>query len=76
MGASPEKAAAALASYIPAGMRQKIEKIGGFTAVIDCYNASPTSMKASIDALCDMKCTGRRGALCTFGIASCTNKFV
>lgn len=63
LGADIEKAAAALASYVPAGMRQKIEKIGGFTAVIDCYNASPTSMKASIDALCDMKCTGRRGAV-------------
>lgn len=56
-------AANALKDYVPSGMRQHTEKIGGFTALIDCYNASPTSMQAAINTLCEMKCDGRRGAV-------------
>lgn len=34
-----------------APMRQNIRKENGMTLIEDCYNASPTSMKASIDVL-------------------------
>ena len=41
----------ALANYVTTGMRQRIVKHGGITFMEDCYNASPDSQKASINAL-------------------------
>lgn len=41
--------------------RVNIIKIGGKTIIDDCYNANPTSMKASIDLLADS--TGRKVAI-------------
>ncbi|MDE6595903.1 MAG: UDP-N-acetylmuramoyl-tripeptide--D-alanyl-D-alanine ligase, partial [Oscillospiraceae bacterium] len=32
-----------------------ITKRGEQTIIVDCYNASPTSMEAAIDVLCEMK---------------------
>lgn len=43
--------AAGLAAYTPSGMRQNITKEYGITFIEDCYNASPTSMKASLGVL-------------------------
>lgn len=43
--------AAGLAAYTPSGMRQNITKSHGITFIEDCYNASPTSMKASLGVL-------------------------
>ena len=43
--------AAGLAAYVPSGMRQNITKAHGITFIEDCYNASPTSMKASLGVL-------------------------
>lgn len=40
-----------LMAYKGADMRQKIYDIGGLTVIEDCYNASPESMRASIDVL-------------------------
>lgn len=54
-GADPVGAAEMLSAYQPEEMRQHIQKRGQQTLIIDCYNASPTSMKAAIDMLCDMK---------------------
>ncbi len=51
----PQGAADALAQYVPAGMRQRIVKIGEITSIEDCYNASPDSMKAALKALHDTK---------------------
>ena len=50
-GLSPEQIAAGLAAYVPSGMRQKISKLCGITFIEDCYNASPTSMSASLSVL-------------------------
>lgn len=48
----PEKECAeALCGYVPSGMRQKIVKKNGITFIEDCYNASPDSQKASLNAL-------------------------
>ena len=59
-----------LASYVPVKLRQQILRIGGFTMLNDCYNASPESMKAAFALLRDMaletekkKCRARRFAL-------------
>ncbi len=46
------------------GPRQKIiHDEGKYTIIDDTYNASPDSMKASINVLCDMPCKGRRFAV-------------
>lgn len=48
-------AANALSNYVPAGMRQKTVKVGDITAIEDCYNASPDSMRAALKTLHDIK---------------------
>lgn len=46
------------------GQRQRILSLENkFTLIDDTYNASPDSMKASINVLCDMPCEGRRVAV-------------
>lgn len=46
-----ETCAAALGSYVPAGMRQKVVRWRNMTIVEDCYNASPDSMRAALETL-------------------------
>lgn len=53
-GIAPEKAACAIADYVPAGMRQKTVVKNGITFIEDCYNASPDSVKAGINTLSAM----------------------
>lgn len=61
-GVSLEKAVAHMESY--EGPRQKIIRADGkFTMIDDTYNASPDSMRASINVLCDMPCEGKRIAV-------------
>lgn len=50
----PEKIATALSSYVPTGMRQRLNTVGGRICIEDCYNASPDSMKASLGTLGNM----------------------
>ena len=40
-----------LASFTPAAMRQNIKRKNGITIIEDCYNASPESMAAALEAL-------------------------
>ncbi|MBQ0015029.1 MAG: UDP-N-acetylmuramoyl-tripeptide--D-alanyl-D-alanine ligase [Oscillospiraceae bacterium] len=51
LGIEPQKMADALAGYVPAGMREKIEVVKGITLVEDCYNASPDSVRALSNTL-------------------------
>lgn len=46
-------AALALSNYVPAGMRQRMVKVGRITSIEDCYNASPDSMNAAMRTLHD-----------------------
>lgn len=55
LAVEPQKAADALKKYVPAGMRQKVVKVGDITSIEDCYNASPDSMRASLKTLADTK---------------------
>ena len=53
-----ERIADALSKYEPTGMRQRIKQAGGITVVEDCYNASPDSQKAAVNALTQL--SGKR----------------
>lgn len=55
IGIDNEASAKALAAYEPAGMRQRVVKIGDITSIEDCYNASPDSMKAALKTLNDIE---------------------
>ncbi len=44
----------ALKGYVPAGMRQRINKKYGMTFIEDCYNASPDSQAAALAVLGEM----------------------
>ena len=58
LGIDTEVIADALGEYSPSGMRQRIKKVNNLTVIEDCYNASPDSQKAAINAL--MSLTGNR----------------
>ncbi|HWP51683.1 MAG TPA: UDP-N-acetylmuramoyl-tripeptide--D-alanyl-D-alanine ligase [Clostridia bacterium] len=60
MGLEPDQAAAALANYLPVGMRQNVVPFKGMVVVEDCYNCSPDSLKAAALALSSYPCKGRR----------------
>lgn len=49
--------------YKPAAMRQNIVKMGEQTVIFDCYNASPDSMKASLNVLRGLDVKGRKIAV-------------
>lgn len=44
-----------LVKFLPEGLRQSIVKKGEQTVIIDCYNASPDSMRASLAVLSELK---------------------
>lgn len=50
-----EEIVEAYKDYQPSSMRQNILKKGEQTVIIDCYNASPTSMRAALSVLSEMK---------------------
>ena len=62
-GIPMEKAARALEAFNGLKGRQQIHHAGGITIIDDSYNASPVSMKAGIQVLCDMEVSGRRAAV-------------
>lgn len=60
---SPKEVATALRNYIPTGMRQRIVDRNGFRLIEDCYNASPDSMRAALQVLSGLECSGKRIAV-------------
>lgn len=60
-GMEPEVIIPAFMRYEASGMRQRIEKRGSLTVILDCYNASPTSMKSALSVLSTM--SGRKIAV-------------
>lgn len=59
-GLTPEQIRNGLLHFQPADMRQEVLHVGDVTAIADCYNAAPESMKAAIDVLCECTPTGSR----------------
>ena len=53
-GIEPFEGFEALKKYVPAGMRQRINKKCGITFIEDCYNASPDSQAAALAVLGSM----------------------
>ena len=51
LGLTAEQVRTGIESYSPVGHRGRVQRLGGFTLVDDCYNAGPDSMRASIGAL-------------------------
>lgn len=49
-----------LASFAPQGMRQNVKTENGITYILDCYNAAPDSMKASLSVLGQAQAEGKR----------------
>ena len=65
-GMTAEEIVPAFLRYEASGMRQRIEKRGergDITVILDCYNASPTSMESSLSVLGGMECAGRKCAV-------------
>lgn len=62
-GIAPEDIVPAFMNYESSGMRQKVEQRGDMRVILDCYNASPTSMESSLKVLKSMKNDGRRIAV-------------
>lgn len=62
-GMSPEEIVPAFMRYEASGMRQRVEKRGDITVILDCYNASPTSMESSLSVLGGMTVPGRKCAV-------------
>jgi len=60
LGLSYEEIKAGLTKFRNAAMRQSVYDIGGITVIDGSYNASPESMKAAIDVLCEL--SRQRGA--------------
>lgn len=62
-GLAPEEIIPAFMGYEGSGMRQRVEQRGDVRVILDCYNASPTSMKSALTVLKTMKNDGRRLAV-------------
>ncbi len=58
-GVDAEQIRRGLAEFRNVGARQSISRSGGITAVLDCYNASPESMKVSLGVLRETAGSGR-----------------
>lgn len=62
-GVEAGRAVEALHRYQPAGMRQRVVRIGELTVIEDCYNASPDSVKAALTVLASLPTSGKRVAV-------------
>lgn len=49
-----------ISEFRPEGMRQNITEKNGVKCIVDCYNAAPDSMKASLSVLSQAKTEGKR----------------
>lgn len=52
-----------LAGYHPPAMRQQKYEVGGITIIDDSYNASPDSMRSSINVLAELSVPGKKFAV-------------
>ncbi len=62
-GMSAEEIIPAFMNYEASGMRQRILFENGCSFILDCYNASPTSMQSSLGVLGSFRTSGRKIAV-------------
>ena len=60
LGMEPEAVRAALNSFTMPGLRWQKERVGGVTFVLDCYNASPDSVRGALESAADLVEAGGR----------------
>ena len=63
LGLRPDEIVSGFKTYVPSGLRQRIEVFSGITLIKDCYNASPDSMSSAFDVLKTVQVQGRRIAV-------------
>lgn len=63
LGIDPEEIVKGIADFRPEGMRQNIVVKNGVRFILDCYNAAPDSMKASLSVLSQTRTSGKRYAV-------------
>ncbi|MFQ5537092.1 MAG: UDP-N-acetylmuramoyl-tripeptide--D-alanyl-D-alanine ligase [Gemmatimonadota bacterium] len=73
LGVSPRDAARGIATVSPRSMRGEWRRIGDLSVLVDCYNANPQSVRASLDVL-EAQPGGRKvvvlGSMLELGAAS------
>ncbi|MBN1866428.1 UDP-N-acetylmuramoyl-tripeptide--D-alanyl-D-alanine ligase [Candidatus Sumerlaeota bacterium] len=62
LGADPDAIAHGLSTFRGSAMRSEILQVAGTTFILDCYNANPESMAASLDSLVQGGGTPEAGA--------------
>jgi UDP-N-acetylmuramoyl-tripeptide--D-alanyl-D-alanine ligase len=60
LGVDPVEAAEGLSRVEASALRGEVRRIGGLTLVLDCYNANPQSVRASLEVLDAMGGSGRK----------------
>ncbi len=63
LGVSPRDAVRGLSMAEAGSMRGEIRRIGELTVIVDCYNANPQSVRASLDVLQHQGAVARRVAV-------------
>ena len=70
----PDAAAAGVSAVQPGWMRGQLERVGGLTLLLDCYNANPFSVRAALDLLELQRAAPRRvavlGSMLELGVES------
>lgn len=64
---TPQEIIKGLASYQNAAMRQEIRTVGAYRFIVDCYNASPDSMRAALGVLSDIEDGGKGRRIAVLG---------
>ncbi len=62
-GCTPEDWSRGLASFRPVSMRFEVEEYRGLHLVIDCYNANPASVIASLESMNEIDVSGKKIAV-------------
>lgn len=74
LGVSPRDAIRGLGKAQMGALRGEFRRVGDLTLIVDCYNANPQSVRASLDVLADQSTAARRvavlGTMLELGTAS------
>jgi UDP-N-acetylmuramoyl-tripeptide--D-alanyl-D-alanine ligase len=63
LGVPARDAVRGLAEAEPGAMRGELRRVGDLTLIVDCYNANPQSVQASMDVLVDQGVAARKVAV-------------